>query len=126
MVCEPKIVEIVLSNSTKYLTKNRLYQFLQSWLGDGLLLSTGRKWYGRRKIITPAFHFNILEQFVEIFDQQSQILVDRLKVHCHGKLIDIHPFVTLMALDVVCETAMGVKIGAQINKENDYVKAVAE
>lgn len=125
MVTEPKIMEIVLGHSTKYLNKNRLYILLKPWLGDGLLLSKGKKWFTRRKIITPAFHFSILKQFVDVFDRQSATLVDRLNEHCTGDVINIQPFITLMALDVVCETAMGVRIDAQINQENDYVKAVA-
>lgn len=103
-----------------------MYNFLKPWLGEGLLISTGKKWHSRRKILTPAFHFNILEQFVSVFDRQSQILVENLQKHNDGKVFDIHPYITLMTLDVICETAMGTKVNAQTNSENAYVKAVAE
>lgn len=125
MVSDPKICEIILSNPTKNLSKSRLYSMLSPWLGEGLLLSSGAKWFTRRKIITPAFHFSILKQFIDIFDSQSRILVERLSEHCTGNIVNIHPFITLMALDVMCEAAMGTKINAQTNPNNEYVKAVA-
>lgn len=102
LVSDAQYAEVVLSNSTKHLTKNDLYDFLVPWLGDGLLLSRGRKWHNRRKILTPAFHFKILEQFVHIFDKQSRVMVDRLSKHSDGKVFDVHRYVTLMALDVIC------------------------
>lgn len=93
--------ETVLS-SQKLIRKSELYKFLIPWLGDGLLLSTGQKWFNKRKILTPAFHFKILEQFVEVFDKQGTVLVQRLREQATGKLVNIYPFVTLAALDIIC------------------------
>lgn len=124
MVTNPKIIEIVLGNSTKYSNKTKFYGLLKPWLGDGLLLSKGQKWFKRRKLITPAFHFNILKQFVDVFDRQSDVLVDILDKCCTEKTINIQPFITLMTLDVVCEAAMGVRIDSQINKHNEYVMTI--
>lgn len=126
MISDPKVLEIVMGSTTQFMAKSRMYDLMRSWLGEGLLLSSGKKWHKRRKIITPAFHFTILEQFAEIFDAQSRILVSRLSGLCDGHAVDIHPFVSQMALDVVCETAMGVQINAQTEADNEYVKAVVE
>lgn len=99
---EKKDLEEILS-SPQLISKAREYDMLRNWLGDGLLLSTGRKWHSRRKVITPAFHFKILEQFVEVFDQQSDIFVkDVLSKFGANESVDVYPLVTLMALDVIC------------------------
>ncbi len=50
-------------NSTKLIDKSSEYDFLKPWLADGLLLSTGNKWFKMIKVITPTFHFKILDQF---------------------------------------------------------------
>ncbi|XP_017484850.1 PREDICTED: cytochrome P450 4d2-like [Rhagoletis zephyria] len=124
-IADPKYTEIILS-SQQQITKSRFYDFLLSWLGQGLLLSTGKKWHWRRKVITPTFHFKILEQFVEIFDQQSSAMVKKLNAHADGKTaINIFPIVCLTALDIIAETAMGVKVHAQENPDIEYVRALA-
>lgn len=126
MISDPKIYEIVFGSTTKYVEKNTLYDFLFPWLGEGLVTSKGKKWHDHRKMLTPAFHFKILEQFIEVFDQQGNIFVEKLRNECHKEVVDILPFVTLMTLDVICETAMGTRINAQNHSESEYVKAVDE
>ncbi|XP_005177308.2 cytochrome P450 4d2 [Musca domestica] len=123
-VTDPKLCEALLS-SQHQITKSSFYEFLIDWLGRGLLLSNGKKWHTRRKIITPAFHFKILEQFVEVFDQQSTVMAKNLLAQADGQTaIDMFPVVCRMALDTISETAMGVKVHAQENQEFEYVKAL--
>lgn len=59
-------VEFLL-NSTKFTEKSMMYKFLYTMIGDGLLCNNGNKWSQRRRILTPAFHFNILQQFLSTF-----------------------------------------------------------
>ena len=100
---------------------------MKPWLAEGLLISKGRKWFQRRKVITPTFHFKILEQFVEVFDRQSNTFVKILQKKAeNGQTFDIFPLVTLCALDVICETAMGTTKNTQIDSDCDYIKAVKE
>lgn len=63
---------------------------------------TGKKWQFRRKILTPAFHFRILDDFIDIFREQSDILVEKLARECGQEPFNIFPYVTLCALDIVC------------------------
>uniref|UniRef100_A0A2M4A9G3 Putative cytochrome n=1 Tax=Anopheles triannulatus TaxID=58253 RepID=A0A2M4A9G3_9DIPT len=126
VVTDPKDIEVILS-SPKYIDKSTEYDFIRPWLGEGLLTSAGRKWHTHRKVITPTFHFKILEQFVEIFDRQSTTFVKMLQPFAvSGKTFDIFPQVTLCALDVICESAMGTKVDAQLHSTSSYVLAVKE
>ena len=41
-----------------------------------------------------------------------------------GEDVDIGNSITLCALDIICDTAMGKNVGAQENDDSDYVKAI--
>ncbi|XP_075168008.1 putative cytochrome P450 4d14 [Haematobia irritans] len=123
---DPQFFEPIMK-SQQVIAKNGIYSILQCWLGQGLLLSSGPKWFSRRKIITPTFHFKILDEFVEIFDQQSRILIQRLQRKADGKtVVNMFPEICLTALDIIAETAMGVKVNAQEHPEFPYAKAVTD
>ncbi|XP_030803655.1 cytochrome P450 4V2 [Camarhynchus parvulus] len=119
----PDCVEVILNNS-KHIEKSYLYKFLHPWLGTGLLTSTGDKWRSRRKMITPTFHFAILSDFLEVMNEQGNILVKKLQKHVDKEPFDVFMDITLCALDIICETAMGRNVGAQKNKDSDYVSAI--
>jgi len=121
---QPKHAEILLS-SNKSITKSYEYSFLEPWLGTGLLLSTGSKWKKRRRLLTPAFHYGILEDFAEVFQEQAKIFVDILQPFADsGETFNICKYATNCTLDIICETAMGVNCGTQYNCDAEYPRAV--
>ncbi|XP_070683845.1 cytochrome P450 4V8 [Pempheris klunzingeri] len=116
-------VETILTNPI-HMDKAHAYNFLHPWLGTGLLTSTGRKWRQRRKMLTPTFHFSILTDFLEVMNEQAEILVEKLEKHAGKGAFNCYDCVTLCALDIICETAMGKKIYAQSDADSEYVKSV--
>lgn len=99
------------------------FRFFKPWLGDGLLISNGQKWYSHRKIIAPAFHISVLKSFVPLFYENSWSLVKRLRDQV-GKEFDCHDYLSAITVDILMETAMGIR-GVQKDKNSfDYAMAV--
>ncbi|KAB1259670.1 Docosahexaenoic acid omega-hydroxylase CYP4F3 [Camelus dromedarius] len=69
--------------------------------GDGLLLSASDKWSSHRRMLTPAFHFNILKSYVKIFNNSMKVM--HAKWQClitegHTRL-NMFEHISLMTLD---------------------------
>ncbi|XP_061402776.1 cytochrome P450 4d8-like [Musca vetustissima] len=123
---DAELVEQLLSHPTQ-IRKSSLYNNLKPWLGTGLLISDSQKWHTRRKIITPTFHFAILEQFLEVFDRQSTVLVNCLSERADGRsAFDVMSYISSATLDIITESAMGVNVHAQTDKSMPYTMAVTE
>ncbi|EDW89347.2 uncharacterized protein Dyak_GE19199 [Drosophila yakuba] len=123
MVTSPKYMEFILSSNT-LISKSDVYDLTHPWLGLGLLTSTGSKWHKHRKMITPAFHFNILQDFHEVMNENSTKFIDQLKkVADGGNIFDFQEEAHYFTLDVICDTAMGVSINAMENRSSSVVQA---
>ncbi|XP_023210867.1 cytochrome P450 4c3-like isoform X2 [Centruroides sculpturatus] len=123
VLSHPEVVQEVLKSYT-VINKDWLYNILHSWLGTGLLTSSNDKWRHRRKLLTPAFHFRILEDFQGIFNDQSNILIEKLKKKEENEEFLMDELITLCTLDVIGDSAMGVHIKAQNRSDTDYVIAI--
>uniref|UniRef100_A0A915BBP7 Cytochrome P450 monooxygenase n=2 Tax=Parascaris TaxID=6254 RepID=A0A915BBP7_PARUN len=111
----------VILESTTLINKPEDYDIFKRLVGSGMLSSSGETWFKARRILTPAFHFNILNKYVEIFNEQSKVLLEKLERHSDtNETFDILPYLRLYGLDVVAEAAMGVSIGAQSGKNAEY------
>jgi len=90
-------------------------------------LNLGPQWFTRRKLLTPTFHFNILEDFLPLIEKQCKTLVKVLRKELNNVTgFDIKPYAKLAALDTIGITAMGCEFNSQENSQLEYVKALDE
>lgn len=95
-------VEPILS-STKNIDKSLFYKFLHPFLGLGLLNSTGPKWMHRRRILTPSFHFNILNGFHRTFVEECDQLLATLDEHAgRGIPTALQSVMSKFTLSTIC------------------------
>ncbi|XP_049840972.1 cytochrome P450 4V2-like [Schistocerca gregaria] len=132
IVAEPRDAELLLG-STKIVDRTRdspyLHNMVSIFFGDGLFSKRGDQWRAHRKIISPTFHLQILEQFLEVFNAGAEVLTKRLAATC-GQEVDLFPVVSLTTLEMIVETAMGSTsadegaVGGPTNR--DFVAALSE
>ncbi|CAN7996056.1 unnamed protein product [Ixodes hexagonus] len=115
IIFKAELFENILNNQ-KTMEKSFNYKLLHSWLGTGLLTSSGAKWKKRRRLLTPAFHFRILENFVAPMNQHARNMVQSLRQHSGNDETDIVPYSAACTLEVLLETIMG---GTSHKKEED-------
>lgn len=123
IIAEPKDIEFILTHNT-FIHKSEIYDMLHPWLGEGLLTSAGTKWHKHRKMITPSFHFKILQNFHEVMNANSNKFIEKLTAVAAGDTIfDFQEMTHYFTLDVICDTAMGVSINAMDNNDAELVTA---
>lgn len=52
--------------------------------------------------MTPTFHFSILADFLEVMNEQAEILVEKLGQRAGKGPFNCFSYVTLCALDIIC------------------------
>ncbi|XP_044262813.1 cytochrome P450 4C1-like [Tribolium madens] len=121
-IMSPEDLALILPDM-KHSKKSKAYDLINKWLGKGLLTSYGTHWQVRRKILTPAFHFSILQDFILTFNESTEELVEILKKEVGKPFVEITPLVTQFTLKVIGETAMGVKFDFNTKQAKEYKEA---
>lgn len=124
----PDYIKPVLLASAPIAVKDELfYGFLRPWLGDGLLVSRGERWSRHRKLLTPAFHFDILKPYVTIFNQSVSILHDKWAglVAEGAESLEMFDHVSLMTLDSLLKCTFSYDSNCQL-ESSDYINAIYE
>ncbi|XP_009433200.3 cytochrome P450 4F11 isoform X2 [Pan troglodytes] len=110
ILCHPDIIRPITSAS-----------------GDGLLLSGGDKWSRHRRMLTPAFHFNILKPYMKIFNKSVNIMHDKWqRLASEGSArLDMFEHISLMTLDSLQKCVFSFESNCQ-EKPSEYIAAILE
>ncbi|XKL69086.1 hypothetical protein PGB90_006855 [Kerria lacca] len=121
IVCVNKYKDIqVISNKSKM--RDTLGTF-KSIFGDGIILALPEKWKRTRKVINTAFNPVMLQQYLIVFNEQSEILCRKLSAEANtGKIIDMWQYLCDINLDIVIENMAGIKLNIQENGQNEFSK----
>ncbi|XP_072041235.1 ultra-long-chain fatty acid omega-hydroxylase-like [Amphiura filiformis] len=105
---------------------NAGYNFLLPWLGDGLLLTSGKKWFRNRRLLTPGFHFDILKPYIDIYNKEVDVLLSKMDGFLsEGKSLEVCKHISLCALDILLRCAFSQDSNCQMKgKDDPYVEAV--
>ncbi|XP_037299368.1 cytochrome P450 4d8 [Manduca sexta] len=123
VVADPVTFEYL---SKTCLEKDDLRNIAQPLIGNGTIFAPVSIWRPRRKIVASHFGLARLNSFVDIFSQQSQVMIKKIK-NLEGKgAKSVYNFFKGYSMDSVCETVLGVKLCAQNETNHPFPKAFEE
>ncbi|XP_054529973.1 cytochrome P450 4F3 isoform X1 [Pan troglodytes] len=127
-IFHPTYIKPVLFAPAAIVPKDKVfYSFLKPWLGDGLLLSAGEKWSRHRRMLTPAFHFNILKPYMKIFNESVNIMHAKWQLLASegSARLDMFEHISLMTLDSLQKCVFSFDSHCQ-EKPSEYIAAILE
>uniref|UniRef100_A0A8C2M1D4 Cytochrome P450 4A10 n=1 Tax=Cricetulus griseus TaxID=10029 RepID=A0A8C2M1D4_CRIGR len=72
-VYDPDYMKVILGRSDP--KANGAYRLLAPWIGYGLLLLNGQPWFQHRRMLTPAFHYDILKPYVKTMADSVRLML---------------------------------------------------
>ncbi|XP_070324305.1 cytochrome P450 4A11-like isoform X2 [Odocoileus virginianus] len=104
LLYDPDYMKMVLGRSDP--KPYRTYKYLTPWIGTGLLLLEGQTWFQHRRMLTPAFHYDILKPYVGLMADSVQVMLDNWeKLVSQDSHLEIFGHVSLMTLDTIMKCA---------------------
>ncbi|NWI86085.1 CP4B1 protein, partial [Pitta sordida] len=102
------------------------YKFLIPWIGKGLLILEGAKWFQHRKMLTPAFHYDVLKSYVTLMSDSVKVMLDKWdKKSTERKPVELFQDVSLMTLDSIMKCAFSFNSNCQTQGNSHYyIRAV--
>ncbi|KAM3840682.1 taurochenodeoxycholic 6 alpha-hydroxylase-like [Vipera latastei] len=107
-----------------------IYEPFIPWIGKGLITLNGTKWHQHRRLLTPAFHYNILKPYVALIADSTKIMLDKwekLTAKEPTKSLEMFDHVSLMTLDSLMRCAFSHNSSCQTDRDmNCYVQATSD
>uniref|UniRef100_A0A8C3MVC1 Uncharacterized protein n=1 Tax=Geospiza parvula TaxID=87175 RepID=A0A8C3MVC1_GEOPR len=94
-----------------------VYKLLVPWIGKGLLILEGRKWFQHRKMLTPAFHYDVLKSYVTLMSDSVKVMLDKWdKKITERRSVELFQDVSLMTLDSIMKCAFSFNSNCQTQR----------
>ncbi|XP_076592475.1 cytochrome P450 4B1-like isoform X1 [Chaetodon auriga] len=122
----PDYVKTILATAEP--KDNLSYRFIESWIGDGLLVSKGQKWFRHRRLLTPGFHYDVLKPYTKLMSDSAKTMLDKWERYADtNKSFELFEHVSLMTLDSILKCGFSYNSNCQTEGgTNAYIKAVYE
>ncbi|XP_052572900.1 cytochrome P450 4A12B isoform X2 [Peromyscus californicus insignis] len=125
-VYDPDYMKVILGRSDP--KGHHAYKLLAPWIGYGLLLLNGERWFQHRRMLTPAFHYDILKPYVRIMADSVHIMLDKWEQTVgQDSTLEIFQHISLMTLDTIMKCAFSHEGSVQLDRKyQSYIQAVED
>uniref|UniRef100_A0A4X2LD53 Cytochrome P450 family 4 subfamily B member 1 n=1 Tax=Vombatus ursinus TaxID=29139 RepID=A0A4X2LD53_VOMUR len=96
--------------------------------GEGLLNLNGPVWFQHRRLLTPAFHHDILKPYVALMADSVRVMLNKWEeLITQSPSLEVFEDISLMALDTLMKCAFSHESNCQTERNADcYIQAVWE
>ncbi|XP_075472379.1 cytochrome P450 4B1-like [Ascaphus truei] len=102
-----------------------VYEYIVPWIGRGLLVLSGPKWFQHRRLLTPGFHYDVLKPYVKLISDSTQVMLDKWeKLITKDSTVELFHHIGLMSLDSIMKCAFSYESDCQRYSDNAYIQAV--
>ncbi|KAJ8715360.1 hypothetical protein PYW07_009842 [Mythimna separata] len=115
-----------LTAANACLIKHYGYDLGKSWMGDGLLISSGDIWKRHRKLLNPAFTLPVIYGFLDVFNNQAKKLASAMEPQVGKGFFDHFPYMKHNALETLCVGTFGINAIDDDNFLQKYMNSVNE
>ncbi|XP_027622396.1 cytochrome P450 4A11 isoform X2 [Tupaia chinensis] len=125
-VYDPDYMKVILGRSDPKV--DNIHRFLKPWIGHGLLLLEGQKWLQHRRMLTPAFHFDILKPYVRFMADSVQVMLDKWEnLTDQDTPLEILGHMSMMTLDTMMKCAFSYQGRGQMDRHSQsYIQAIRD
>ena len=109
-----------LDNTIEESLQHISIRFAIDWIGDGLLFSKGKKWFKRRKLLTPSFHFDLLKSYVDIFNETTNTFTEQIRA-LDGEKVEMFPKALSLTLDTILRCLLHYESNCQ-TQQDEYAQ----
>ncbi|XP_057575738.1 taurochenodeoxycholic 6 alpha-hydroxylase-like [Hippopotamus amphibius kiboko] len=126
LVYDPDYMKLILGRSDPKSPES--YRFAIPWIGNGLLLLEGQRWFQHRQMLTPAFHYDILKPYVRLMADSVRVMLDKWEeLVSQDTHLEIFGHVSLMTLDTIMKCAFSHQGSIQTDRNSQsYIQAIRD
>ncbi|KAH8257895.1 hypothetical protein KR038_002772 [Drosophila bunnanda] len=106
IVSDPQVIQDIFT-SPHCINKGIIYKAIDDGAGTGLFSLKDPRWSIHRKLLNPAFGHKVLLSFLPIFNRETALLLDQLKLLENDGEKDLIPLLQSFTLNVATQTTMG-------------------
>ncbi|EHH14758.1 hypothetical protein EGK_00729, partial [Macaca mulatta] len=119
---DPDYMKVILGTSNSKIPEN--CRFLAPWIGYGLPLLNGQKWHQHWRMLTPAFHYDILKSYMGLMADSIHMILDKWEeLIGQDSPLEVFQHVSLMTLDTIMKCALNIQLDRDIQS---YIQAIGD